>query len=77
MTSTTFSLPSGSSARPRLTRSRTDSRIAGVCGGLAEHTGIDALLWRVAMVALTLAGGSGILVYGLLWLLMPAADQPA
>jgi phage shock protein C len=75
MTSTTFSLPSSTSARPRLTRSSTDQRIAGVCGGLAEHTGVDALIWRVAMIALTLAGGSGILVYGLLWLLMPSADQ--
>jgi phage shock protein PspC (stress-responsive transcriptional regulator) len=75
MTSTTSSLPPSASARPGLTRSRTDSRIAGVCGGLAEHTGIDALVWRVAMIALTLAGGTGIVVYGLLWLLMPAADQ--
>jgi phage shock protein PspC (stress-responsive transcriptional regulator) len=77
MTLTTASLPSSASARPRLTRSRTDSRIAGVCGGLAEHTGVDAVIWRVAMIALTLAGGSGILVYGLLWVLMPSADQAA
>jgi phage shock protein PspC (stress-responsive transcriptional regulator) len=77
MTSTTFSLPSSASARPRLTRSSTDHRIAGVCGGLAEHTGVDALIWRVTMIALTLAGGSGVLVYGLLWLLMPSADQAA
>jgi phage shock protein C len=48
-----------------------------VAGGLAEHTGLDAVLWRVAFVALTLAGGSGVLVYALLWLLMPPADEPA
>ena len=77
MTTTTYSLPASPSARPRLTRSRTDHRIAGVCGGLAEHTGVDALVWRVGMIALTLAGGSGLLIYGLLWLLMPAADQAA
>jgi phage shock protein C len=77
MTSTTFSLLSSATARPRLTRSSTDHRIAGVCGGLAEHTGVDALIWRVTMIALTLAGGSGVLVYGLLWLLMPSADQAA
>jgi phage shock protein PspC (stress-responsive transcriptional regulator) len=78
MTSTTFSTPLRSApARPRLTRSRTDRRIAGVAGGLAEHTGVDAVLWRVALVALTLTGGSGVLVYGLLWLLMPPADEPA
>jgi phage shock protein C len=77
MTSTAFPLPSSASAPPRLTRSSTERRIAGVCGGLAEHTGVDALIWRVAMIALTLAGGTGILVYGLLWLLMPPADQAA
>ena len=41
-------------------------------GGLAEYSGIDALLWRVGFVALALAGGTGVLVYLLLWLLMPA-----
>jgi phage shock protein PspC (stress-responsive transcriptional regulator) len=46
--------------------------IGGVSGGLAEYSGVDALLWRVGFVALTFAGGSGILVYLLLWLLMPA-----
>jgi phage shock protein PspC (stress-responsive transcriptional regulator) len=46
--------------------------LGGVCGGLAEYSGIDTLLWRVGFVALTLAGGSGVLVYLLLWLLMPA-----
>jgi phage shock protein C len=45
--------------------------IGGVCGGLAEYSGIDPLLWRVGFVALALAGGSGILVYLLLWVLMP------
>jgi phage shock protein C len=79
MTSTTASAPLPSAParpRPRLARSRTDRRIAGVAGGLAEHTGVDAVLWRVALIALTLTGGSGVLVYGLLWLLMPPADEP-
>jgi phage shock protein PspC (stress-responsive transcriptional regulator) len=55
-----------------LRRSRTDKILGGVNGGLAEYTGIDALLWRVGFVALTLAGGAGIVVYLLLWVLMPA-----
>jgi phage shock protein PspC (stress-responsive transcriptional regulator) len=46
--------------------------IGGVAGGLAEYTGIDALLWRVGAIALTIAGGSGLIIYVLLWLLMPA-----
>ena len=67
--------PSTTAALPRLTRSNTDKKVAGVAAGLAEHTGVDAVLWRVAFVALTLAGGgTGILAYGLLWLLMPAPE---
>src|SRR4051795_5828374 len=63
-------------ARPQLRRSRTDKVLGGVSGGLAEYTGVDALLWRVGFVALTLAGGTGIIVYLLLWLLMPAGPAP-
>ena len=62
----------GPAVRPQLRRSRTDKVIGGVSGGLAEYSGIDALLWRVGFVALTLAGGTGVIVYLLLWLLMPA-----
>jgi phage shock protein PspC (stress-responsive transcriptional regulator) len=65
--------PSGPAPRPPLRRSRTDKVLGGVAGGLAEYTGIDALLWRVAAIALTFAGGSGIIIYVLLWLLMPPA----
>jgi phage shock protein PspC (stress-responsive transcriptional regulator) len=69
--------PPGPAPRPALRRSRTDRVIGGVAGGLAEYTGVDALLWRVGAIALTLAGGSGVIIYALLWLLMPAAPaQP-
>jgi phage shock protein PspC (stress-responsive transcriptional regulator) len=71
------SAPAGPPARPQLRRSGTDRMIGGVCGGLADYSGIDALLWRVGFVGLTLAGGSGILVYLLLWVLMPSAPLPA
>ena len=78
MTSTaTPGSSSASAVRPRLTRSRTQRKIAGVAGGLAEQTGVDAVIWRVAFLALTVCGGSGILVYALLWLLMPAAAEPS
>ncbi len=73
--------PLGPVDRPQLRRSRSDKVIGGVGGGLAEYSGIDALLWRVGFVALALAGGTGVLVYLLLWLLMPAdatrPDAPA
>jgi phage shock protein PspC (stress-responsive transcriptional regulator) len=64
--------PPGPPVRPQLRRSRTDKILGGVNGGLAEYSGIDALLWRVGFVALALAGGTGVIVYLLLWLLMPA-----
>jgi phage shock protein PspC (stress-responsive transcriptional regulator) len=64
--------PPGPPVRPQLRRSRTDKILGGVSGGLAEYSGIDALLWRVGFVALALAGGTGVVVYLLLWLLMPA-----
>ena len=51
--------------------------IGGVCGGLAVHTGIDPVLWRVGFVGLTLAGGSGLLGYLFLWVLTPADPLPA
>src|SRR5687767_7824625 len=63
--------------RPQLRRSRTDKILGGVSGGLAEYSGIDALLWRVGFVALTLAGGAGVIVYLLLWVLMPAGPYGA
>jgi phage shock protein PspC (stress-responsive transcriptional regulator) len=64
--------PPNPPVRPQLRRSRTDKILGGVSGGLAEYSGIDALLWRVGFVALTLAGGAGVIVYLLLWVLMPA-----
>lgn len=69
--------PPGPPARPPLRRSSTDKVIGGVSGGLADYTGIDALLWRVGFVALAFAGGTGVLVYLLLWLLMPVAPGGA
>ncbi|NEM04903.1 PspC domain-containing protein [Geodermatophilus normandii] len=61
--------------RPTLRRSREDKMVGGVAGGLAEYSGVDPLLWRVGFVALTLAGGTGVLVYVLLLLLMPRAPR--
>ncbi|KQS73489.1 PspC domain-containing protein [Modestobacter sp. Leaf380] len=63
--------PGADGLRPPLRRSRTDKVLGGVSGGLAEYTGIDALLWRVGFIALVFAGGTGVLVYLLLWVLMP------
>ena len=61
-----------SPVRPALQRSSSDRMLGGVCGGLATYSGLDPVLWRVGMVALTLLG-PGVLVYLLLWVLMPTA----
>ncbi len=55
----------------RLRRSRSDRVLGGVCGGVAAAVGIDALVVRVAVVALTVAGGTGALLYVVAWLLLP------
>jgi phage shock protein C len=64
--------PAGAPGRPQLRRSSTDRMIGGVSGGLAEYSGVDAVLWRVGFVGLTLAGGAGVVIYLLLWVLMPS-----
>jgi phage shock protein C len=57
----------------RLTRSRTDRVVAGVCGGLGEYLGVDPVLVRIGAVILVFAGGAGILLYGIGWLVIPEA----
>jgi phage shock protein C len=59
---------------PRLRRSREDRLIGGVCGGLGRYLGIDPVLLRVAVVALALSGGAGVLAYLLAWIVIPQAD---
>ena len=55
----------------RLYRSRTDRKIAGVCGGIAEYFDIDPTLVRLAWVIFCMAGGSGVLGYIIAALVMP------
>lgn len=55
----------------KLRRSRTDRSIAGVCGGLAQFLGIDSTAVRVAMALLVLFGGMSLIIYLVMWLLIP------
>jgi len=48
-----------------------DSMIAGVCGGIAEYFGMDKSVVRIIFVLLVLAGFSGLLVYLIMWLVVP------
>ena len=56
----------------RLYRSRSDKKIAGVCGGLAEYLNIDATVIRIIFIVLLLPGGlPGFLPYVILWIFVP------
>ena len=54
-----------------LRRSRDERVIGGVCGGLGRYLGIDPVLLRIAFVILAIAGGGGILLYIVSWILIP------
>lgn len=54
-----------------LTRSKTNRMLAGVCGGLGHYFGVDPVLFRILFVILTIIEGSGLLIYFVLWLLIP------
>lgn len=53
-------------------RSRTDRWLGGLCGGLANSTGVDSWVWRLAFTCLFLLGGTGLLVYILFWIFVPS-----
>ena len=58
--------------RRPLRRSSRDRWIAGVCGGLGEFFGLSPAWFRVGFVIALIPGGvPGILLYGLLWLIIP------
>jgi phage shock protein C len=58
--------------RPPLRRSRGDRVIAGVCGGLGEFFGINSNWFRAGfLIALIPGGVPGILIYIILWLIIP------
>lgn len=60
-----------------LQRSKKDRMIAGVCGGIAKQLGWDPTLVRVTYVLASIfsAAFPGILVYIILWVLMPEEDE--
>jgi phage shock protein C len=58
----------------KLYRSKTNRKLAGICGGLAEYFGVDATLIRVLFVLLAVLGGTGLVLYLAMWIIVP--NQP-
>ncbi|NJD53099.1 MAG: PspC domain-containing protein [Candidatus Methanoperedens sp.] len=59
----------------RITKSKTDKVIDGVCGGIAEYFGIDSVIVRLIFVVLVFLNGIGLLLYIILVIIMPNAEQ--
>lgn len=57
--------------QPRLTRTRRDRMISGVCGGLGHYFGVDPVIVRLIFVVLAITTFLTPLIYPVLWLIMP------
>jgi phage shock protein C len=56
----------------RLSRSRDEKVIAGICGGLGKYFSVDPVIMRIIWLVLVFGGfGSGILIYIICWLVIP------
>ena len=55
----------------KLYRSRKEKMIGGVAGGLGDYFEIDPTLVRILFVVATILGGSGVLAYIILWIVIP------
>jgi len=55
----------------KLTRSMSNRKIAGICGGLGEYFNVDPLVFRIIFLVLLCGGGTGLLLYLVLWIIMP------
>ncbi len=58
----------------KLHRSKTNKKICGVCGGIAEYFDIDATLVRLIWALFVLFAGTGLLAYFLAALIIPEDD---
>jgi phage shock protein PspC (stress-responsive transcriptional regulator) len=66
----------GMTSSPRtLTRSTTETYIAGVSGGLGRYFDVDPVLFRVGFAVTALVSGVGLLAYLILWAIIPRDDQ--
>ena len=59
----------------KLTKSRKQKVVAGVCGGIAEYLNVDVTIIRMIAMGLILVCGSGLLAYVIAAVIMPEADE--
>ncbi len=64
-------------AEKKLTRVEEGRMIAGVCTGLARYLGIDTTVVRIIFVLLGIFAAGGVLLYLIMWLLMPMESNSA
>lgn len=61
-----------SDEKKKLMRSNDNKWLAGVCGGLGDYFSLDATIFRVLFVLFSLFIGGGLIVYIILWIIMPS-----
>lgn len=64
-------------SKGKLYRSETNKVLGGVCGGLGEYFNIDPTIVRIIFILMAVFGGSGILIYIILWLVIPSESSKA
>jgi phage shock protein C len=74
---TTLHQKAANRAPKKLALSRTDKKIAGVCGGFAEYLDMDPTLVRLIWVIMALFVGWGVVGYLVAWIVMPEAPLAA
>ncbi len=60
----------------RLTRDPSRAVLGGVAAGLGDYLDVDPVIIRLVFIILCLAGGSGLILYVVCWLIIPRADDP-
>ena len=59
----------------KITRSRNNRMIAGVCGGIGEYFNVDSTLIRLGFVALSFLAGGGLMVYIIAAIIIPSGED--
>lgn len=63
--------PPAGRAQRKLMRSSMDKKLGGVCGGLGHYFDVDVTLVRVLWLLAVFCGGTGLLLYAILWIVLP------